>query len=224
VCVYHLVLHEGLGTEWSKDPALLAARPDNGAAFAAWSAVRELLLARGFVQTTLTNFERADVHGSERRFRYEDCSFRPERYDGLGFGPSAITTVAGARPVKLVNPTAAFDYELGDFAPERAFHYEPEDLRLLHVTRTLPRLALDRDVYRAAFDRDVVEDHAEALELLAGAALVAIEPSRVALTPRGMFHADTVAGLLAWRRSQLLRRRPGLKDGRPWRQPESFMG
>lgn len=231
VCVYHLVLHEDLGTAWSEDPAMLAARPDNETAFASWSRVREHLLSNGFVQTTLTNFERAEVNASERRFRYEDCSFRPERYDGLGFGPSGITTLTqpdGRGAAKFVNATDAHDYtarvtrQAAGF--DRRFSYAPEDLRLLHVTRTLSRLALDRDVYRARFGTDVVADHTSAFDALASAGLVEVDAASVRLTPRGMFYADTVAGLIAWQRSAVLRRRPGLAEGRPWREPESFMG
>jgi coproporphyrinogen III oxidase-like Fe-S oxidoreductase len=231
VCVYHLVLHEGLGTEWSRDPALLAARPDNETAFGSWSAARERLLEDGFVQTTLTNFERADVHASERRFRYEDCSFRPERFDGLGFGPAGITTITrGDRAVKLVNATDAEEYvdlvhrRVGD-GFERVFRYEPEDVRLLHVTRTLARGALDRATYRARFGRDVVADHAPAFDALVAARLVEVEADVVRLTPRGLFFADSVAGLLASRRAEALRDRPDLATGRPWRAgEESFMG
>lgn len=231
VCVYHLVLHEDLGTEWSEDPAMLAARPDNHTAFASWSRVREHLLGSGFVQTTLTNFERAEVNASERRFRYEDCSFRPERYDGLGFGPSGITTVSradGRAATKLVNATDAVQYaarvtrQSGGF--DRRFVYQPEDVRLLHVTRTLSRLALDRGVYRLRFGTDVVADHAAAFEALTREHLVDVDASSVRLTPRGMFYADAVAGLLAWQRSAVLKKRPGLAQGRPWREPESFMG
>lgn len=232
VCVYHLVLHEGLGTEWSQDPALLAARPDNAAAFASWSRVREHLLASGFAQTTLTNFERAEVNASERRFRYEDCSFRPERYDGLGFGPSGITLLSradGRGATKLVNATEADRYtsrvDTQEAGFDRRFRYEPEDVRLLHVTRTLARLALDRDVYRARFGTDVVADHTPAIEALVAERLVDVDDAAVRLTPRGMFHADAVAGLVAWPRTAILRKRPGLAQGRPWRrEPESFMG
>jgi hypothetical protein len=40
-----------------------------------------------------------------------------------------------------------------------------------------------------------------------------------------MFYADAVAGLVAWPRTAVLRKRPGLAQGRPWRrEPESFMG
>lgn len=231
VCVYHLVLHEGLGTAWSDDPAMLAARPDNASACAAWLSVREALLGLGFVQTSLTNFERAEVHGSERRFRYEDCSFRPEGYDGVGFGPSAITLATAAderAAVKLVNATAPYDYMTrvlrGGCGVDRQFRYEAVDLRLLHLTRTLARLALDRHVYQARFGTDALADHAAAFEVLQEEGLVAIDAREVRLTPRGMFFADAVAGLLAWPRTSVLRTRAGLATGRPWDEAEGFMG
>ncbi len=68
ICVYHLVLVEGQGTPWAEDPTVRAALPTLAEADGDWLAVREALLLHGYVQTTLTNFERADVHESDRRF------------------------------------------------------------------------------------------------------------------------------------------------------------
>ena len=70
--LYHLVLFEELGTEWSRDPALLATLPTHDAAVAQWLALRGRLDDLGFDQTTLTNFERRDVRGDPRRFVYEE--------------------------------------------------------------------------------------------------------------------------------------------------------
>ena len=51
----------GLGTEWSRDPALVASLPTNAAAAENWLQLRELLLESGFNQTTLTNFEQTGI-------------------------------------------------------------------------------------------------------------------------------------------------------------------
>lgn len=222
VCVYHLVLHEDLGTAWADDPAMLAGRPGAAVALSNWLAVRGDLLDRGFVQATLTNFERGEVHAGPRRFVYEDCSFRPERYDGVGFGPSGIscfTDLERRAAVKVVNAAGSGDYadairEQGE-ASELVFAYDDPDLRLLHLTRQLARLAADRRSYAAVFGVDLVDDHAPALAALHAAGLVQVDADAVRLTPRGMFYADSVAGLLAWPRVEELRR----GDGRRRRLP-----
>lgn len=74
---------------------MLASLPTNEQAATHWSALRELLLGRGFVQITLTNFEQAHYRDDGRRFLYEELSFQPDRYDMAGFGPGAISFAAG---------------------------------------------------------------------------------------------------------------------------------
>ena len=55
------------------------------------------------------------------------------------------------------------------------------------------------------FETDPLDDFSEAFDALLGEGLVEVEPEAIRLTERGMFFADSVAGLLAWRRSQVLR-------------------
>ena len=200
ICVYHLVLFEGLGTEWSRDPAMLASRPDNERACASWLRVREELLARGFVQTTLTNFERGEVHRSERRFRYEEHSFAPWAYDALGFGPGAISTNDAAH--KRLNLESAADYvaaiDAGRGAVARAFDYGPVDRDLLFLTRGLARTRLSLRHLAAPehFWSQITACREEGLLLVDG--------DSIELTPRGMFYADSVTGLLASNRASEL--------------------
>lgn len=203
VCLYHLVLFEGLGTEWSHDRSLVAALPDNPRACDNWNALRDRLLASGFVQTSLTNFERADVNAGAQRFRYEPCAYTPERYDLFGFGPAAISLRFGAqRALKLLNADGADAYAraVDAGAPRaRAFVYGPRDARILYLTRKIVTLGFDRGGYRALFGADALDDFARELEALRIDRLVTVTPEAVSLTPKGMFYADTVAGILAWR-------------------------
>lgn len=204
VCLYHLVLFEGLGTEWSHDRSLLAETPDNRRACDRWNALRDRLLAAGFVQTSLTNFERADVHASDRAFRYEPSAYAPERHDLLGFGPSAISLQFGSdRALKTLNPDGSREYiaAVRSASPrERAFEYAPRDVRVLYLTRKVVTLRIDRGAYRALFASDPLDDFAAEFEALRVDRLIHVTPTEVTLTPRGMFYADTVAGLFAWRR------------------------
>src|SRR5262249_27723371 len=87
----------------------------------------------------------------------------------------------------------------------RSFSYEPVDLRLLHVTRSLSALAVDRARYRVCFGTDIVHDFTDVVEAVAECGLVDVGPQSLALTPRGMFFADAVAGLFASRRAVELR-------------------
>ncbi len=200
ICIYHLVMFARLGTVWSGDAGRLASLPHNERAFEQWSQVRALLLDNGYVQRTLTNFERAQVPPA-RRFIYEENSFHPEVYDAIGFGPAGISTL-GARH-KWCNADTAADYiqriDHHRRAIDRTFTYDPADRALLYVTRTLPLM----EVALGSLPPGTVD--VEALWALEEAGLLHVNEDLLVLTPRGMFFADTVAGLLAWRRAQRLR-------------------
>ncbi|MBI1947778.1 MAG: radical SAM protein [Deltaproteobacteria bacterium] len=212
VCVYHLVLYAGLGTPWSKDPALVAAMPDNEAACQHWLQLRDDLLAAGYVQTTLTNFERCEAHDGPRRFVYEEHSFTPERYDAVGCGLHGISTfldVGGRRAVKLVRGAPQYLNRWALEPPwtehDYVFLYDEEDTLLLHVTRSLARARLDLCVVRERFGLDAAERFAGELAACAEAGLVVLNDRELSLTPRGMFFADAVVGLLAAGRAAVVR-------------------
>lgn len=207
--LYHLVLFAGLGTAWSRQPDLLAGLPTNEEACERWLALREMLLASDFYQTTLTNFERQEFRGSEYRFQYEESSFQPEHFEMLGFGPSGIS--CAARPgfmsgLKTLNPVKADDYiravQSRATPWDHYFRYKPRDLRVLYLTRRLAALEINRDDYRRLFGIDPLMDFGQEFMALENEGL--IEASAVAIrpTPRGMFYADSIASLLAWRQIQ----------------------
>ena len=197
ICVYHLVLFRELGTPWAGNEEMLAALPMNERAFSNWAAVRERLLARGYVQRTLTNFEREDVP-EDRQFLYERCSFTPETYDALGFGPAAISTLSASYKWQNADTAAAY-LQRGDAPIDRIFAYGGVDRRLLYVTRKLPLLRIPLDGYRQAFCTELAQDFPRELAALEEADLLL--PSGD-LTVRGMFFADSIAGLFAWPRTR----------------------
>lgn len=221
ICVYNLVLAPELETEWAHDRSLVQAMRAPADACAIWLAVRGYLLDHGYVQTTLTNFERAEVAASPRRFVYERASFDPADRDCLGFGPGAISTVT--RPdhqsaSKWMNEpesgafVAAIDRH--DIATARAFEYAGVDLQLLHLTRGLSRITIDRAAYAAWFGEDPAASFALHLDALEETQLVRCDSQAITLTPTGMFYADAVAGLLAHNRIIELRRsdREAIRD------------
>lgn len=202
ICIYNLVLTDELDTTWARDPALVEAMPDLFSAGMAWLELRALLLEHGYVQTTITNFERGP-----RRFVYEAASFDPGRHDALGFGPAAISTFTSAdrsQALKWMNTAAGDAYAAqlarGEPAIASTFPYAPLDLRLLHATRNLSRLHIDLAAYRAFFGTAFEADFAAELACLVDQDLLRRTEARVELTPEGMFFADAVAGLLAHRR------------------------
>jgi oxygen-independent coproporphyrinogen-3 oxidase len=205
--LYHLVLFRGLGTTWSRDPQMLAGLPGNERAAENWLDLRGRLLARDFVQTTLTNFERRAFLDDDRRFVYEEYSFRPDRFDMLGFGPGGISFAADPDFVgglKLLNPDGAADYtasaQRGAAPWDRYFEYHRDDLRVFYLTRRLAALRIDRPDYRALFGADVLEEMAGEVGAAAAEGLIEVNDDAVRPTPRGMFFADSVASLLARRR------------------------
>ncbi len=205
ICLYHLVLFEGLDVPWAHSREKLVSLPSNSRAYDSWREARRWLIQKGYAQKTLTNFERPEP--TDRRFLYEQCSFQPERYDALGFGPAAITTrTNGESAIKWVNTEDADEYTeaiRADRSPiSRHFLYASLDLRLLHVTRKLPLMSIDRTSYRQRFGSCLIEDFAAPLSLLEQEGLLNIHPDSVRLTEKGMFYADTVAGALAWDRFQ----------------------
>lgn len=206
ICLYHLVLYAGLGTPWSNDAGLVGEIQTPDVIVEHWLSLREKLLTRGFVQTTLTNFERADIHQTDRRFIYEEASFNPDVYDALGFGPLSVSThidYARLRGVKLLRRkrVGAVPWSGDDLY----FGYEKEDLKLLWITRCLAGLALDRTRYRSRFSADVAEHFPAALAVAADGGLINVEEKKITLTPRGMFYSDAVIGTFAAERAAKLR-------------------
>ncbi len=205
--LYHLVLFEKLGTPWASDPELLAGLPSNEHAADNWQSLREMLLADGFYQTTLTNFERVSFRGQANRFVYEECSFQPDRFDILGFGPSAISYVADAEfqhGIKTLNPTGAKEYlqatKQNGHVWDHYFVYEPADQRIGYLTRRLSALEISRGRYRELFSSDPLADFAEECAALVDAGLLSFDETSIRPTPQGMFYADSIAALWAWRR------------------------
>ena len=198
ICLYNLVLYEGLGTPWSQDPALVAQMRASRDALAQWLRLRERLLAAGYVQTTLTNFERQDVVLGAHRFRYERASFSIERTDGLGVGPLSLSTFIDVPQRGGVKLMRRKDLRGPPWSREDLmFLYDADTLPVLAVTRGLAKTRLDGATYRNWFGRALADDLAAPLAACAAAGLVAIDGDDVALTPEGMFYADAVVSTLA---------------------------
>ena len=219
ICLYHLVLFRGMAAPWARDERLLGSLPDNQLAEENWISLREHLLEQGYRQTTLTNFERCDLRDDARRYQYELMSFEPEHFDMLGFGPSGISYTErpqGSSGLKTMNPENAAEYlqavQRGGAVWNRFYEFDSRDLRLLHATRHLSALSIDRQRYTTTFGTDVCDDYAGELGAFERQGLLEINSAAVTLTPRGMFYADSVAAVLAHRQLGRGRNTYGLKQ------------
>jgi coproporphyrinogen III oxidase-like Fe-S oxidoreductase len=214
ICVYNLVLNSELRTVWARNARMVRSMPDNASACATWLTLRDVLIEAGYVQTTLTNFERREAVGAGHRFEYERASFDPGRFDGIGFGPGAISTFTDRhhRALKWMNDGLSLGFirrmQRRGAAIAASFEYTLADLRLLHLTRSLSKLSINRGAYRRFFGTDPLTDFSDHWMVLEEAHLVRIGDRNIALTPEGMFYADAVVGLLACQRVAELRAEP----------------
>jgi len=229
--LYHLVLFRGLGTTWSRDPAMLAALPSNADAEQHWLTLRQQVLDAGFEQTTLTNFERNSFRDDDRRFLYEAASFQPHRFEMLGFGPSAISFAADAgfrSGLKVLNPDDAGAYldalGKGGSVWDRYYHYNARDLRIFHLTRRLAALEINVPEYRGLFGTDPLRDFSAEFQTAADEGLLEIADASIRPTPRGMFYADSIAALWASRRFHPLAIEQRSADSEPDRRNDNGRG
>lgn len=224
VCLYHLVLFQGLGTEWSRDPQLVSSVPGNLEAAENWLVLRSYLLEHGYVQTSLTNFERQDIYHSDRRYQYESISFEESHCQVVGFGPSGISFARsndGSNALKTMNPEHSAEYmqsvKLGGSVCNRYFEYLPLDLQILDLTRKIASLKLDRLPFELRFGPGSWETYRELFELFCAESLMVQDGETFRLTPQGMFYSDAMASMLArqrWQESPRAQVMSALNDNR----------
>ncbi len=209
ICLYHLVMFRGLGTVWSRDAELLSTLPANEEAADNWLILREFLIDNGFRQTSLTNFERAEFANDSRRYRYEPISYESSRCQVLGFGPSGISYSPSndtEYALKTMNPESSAQYLQAVHARgatwNRYFQYQRHDLELLHFTRSLAALRIDKASFSRIYGPSMWNRYSERFDLLVAEGLLEESQHAYMLTPRGMFFSDSIAALLAESRWQ----------------------
>jgi coproporphyrinogen III oxidase-like Fe-S oxidoreductase len=209
ICLYHLVLFQGLGTEWSHKPELVANLPSNTEAAENWNILRLYLIQNGYVQTSLTNFERQDIYHSDRRYQYESISFEDSRCQVVGFGPSGISFAQsndGLNAIKTMNPEHSAEYmqavQAGGVVCNRYFQYQSVDLEILDLTRKMASLSLARDAFESRFGKGRWQSYQELFDLFCVEDLLAQYGTSFRLTSKGMFYSDSMSSLLAMQRWQ----------------------
>lgn len=124
----------------------------------------------------------------------------------LGFGPGAISCILShelGQGIKTQNPVGAQEYMQAVDKDQRVwnkyFCYDSRDVRIAYLTRWLSALKVCRKTYRELFESDVIEDFRTECEALADAGLMEMDDDSLRPTPRGMFYADSIAALWAWK-------------------------
>ncbi len=122
----------------------------------------------------------------------------------LGFGPSGISYSSssdGQRALKTLNPESSAGYlqAVRAHSPvwNRFFQYQRHDLELLHLTRRLASLKIDKASFAHLFGPDAWDRYLDRFDLLIKEGLLKNCPQKNVLTPRGMFFSDSIAALLA---------------------------
>jgi len=193
ICIYNLVLYPGVGSEWSKNPEMMAKVPGVDQIFDNWEKIRDILLENGYVQSTLTNFEKRP------EFAYEKLSYWPQGVDGIGFGPSGISIVSDQKwgeGYKSINHESAKSYlALGNYKEFVGLYhsYNSKGIMLLNLSRNLSRGFADL----AEFKDNPLEVFSSEFKVLSDFELVKWDNQSIRLTKKGMFNCDSVIALLA---------------------------
>jgi coproporphyrinogen III oxidase-like Fe-S oxidoreductase len=108
--------------------------------------------------------------------------------------------------LKVLNPETGAVYLAavrGGQAPwDRSFEYNATDLRIFYLTRRLAALEIDQRRYVQTFWTDPLEDFPREFGALLDEGLLEVTATTVRPMPRGMFYADSIAALLAWRQTE----------------------
>src|SRR5438445_1456076 len=182
---------------------------------------RDFLAEKGYRQATTYDWERSTsgspqlVYEEEWRRRFAAApDGTVTRSQTWGWGFAGISHFLGGRADRgwtFMNHTRVADYfgalDAGLFPIERGFRYANEaDFRLTVLFQMLISTVVDRSVYTAVTDVDVVDEFSEAWEALAELGWVGVTPARLELVGDAVFYTPLIQSLLAQERVQALRR------------------
>jgi oxygen-independent coproporphyrinogen-3 oxidase len=182
---------------------------------------RDFLAEKGYRQATTYDWERSTsgspqlVYEEEWRRRFAAApDGTVTRSQTWGWGFAGISHFLGGRADRgwtFMNHTRVADYfgalDAGLFPVERGFRYATEaDFRLTVLFQMLISMVVDRSVYTAVTDVDVVDEFSEAWEVLAELGWIRVTSARLELVGDGVFYTPLIQSLLAHERVQELRR------------------
>lgn len=82
---------------------------------------------------------------------------------------------------------------------ESCFVYQPRDMQIFYLTRRLSALQIDRKAYKVNFGSDPLDDFPGEFAAMTKESLIEVKETSIEPTPRGMFYADSIAMLWAWK-------------------------
>jgi oxygen-independent coproporphyrinogen-3 oxidase len=182
---------------------------------------RVFLTVQGYRQVTTYDWERCGSRSPRLRYEEEwrrrfasgqDGMLTSSQTWGLGFaGISHFFGERGDRGWTYINHASVTGYfralDAGVFPVERGFRYTNEaDFRLTVLFQMLISMAVDRGLYTALTDLDVVEEFADIWDVLEELGWTRITPSDVQLVGDGVFYTPLIQSLLARDRVVELRR------------------
>ncbi len=110
-----------------------------------------------------------------------------------------------------MNPESSAQYLQAVHSPgptwNRYFRYERTDVELLHFTRRLASLRIDKPAISQLHGPSAGNRYSDRFDLLVAEGLLEVSQQGYSLTPRGMFFSDSIAALLAesrWQRNRAL--------------------
>jgi oxygen-independent coproporphyrinogen III oxidase len=186
-----------------------------------YRAGRDFLCENGYRQVTTYDWERVDsprprlVYEDEWRHRLGAATDAPATGSqtwGWGFaGISHFFSGHADRGWTYINHSRVADYfdalDAGRFPIERGFHYVDEaDFRLTVLFQMLISLRVDRGLYAAIADVDVVHEFADIWDALIDLGWARVTPAHLELIGDGVFYTPLIQSLLAQDRVVELRR------------------
>src|SRR5262249_24883672 len=81
----------------------------------------------------------------------------------------------------------------------RTFVYTPRDLRVFYLIRRLAALWIGRSDYQVSFGSDPLDDFSPEFEAIEREELITVTDEAIEPTDLGMFYADSIAAILAWK-------------------------
>jgi coproporphyrinogen III oxidase-like Fe-S oxidoreductase len=205
ICWYHLVVENGMNTEWSEDNNILSNLPSKNQSLNNWISLYYSLKEHQYEPITVTDFKLRKR--SQGNYQYEEDLRNPDKVDWLGLGSYAISLLSNndfSRAIKLMNPNSLDSYierqRIFGLPWQSIFKYNSHDIRLFWLTRKVKGTKIIKNDYLNLFGTNIYDDYGPEITALQARGLIEDNGNEYKLSPEGFFYADTIAAHLAWMR------------------------
>jgi oxygen-independent coproporphyrinogen-3 oxidase len=174
-----------------------------------YRAIRDLLLASGYDQITMSDYQRRD----RSHFDYESFTHDPLRVDMRAVGYSGFSRCAGtaaAPGVTWIGPDDLNDYyaqvDAGRMPLRAFFRFTAHDVELSWLLNQMQVMKVPLAAYEAAFGKDLLEEHGDLWRALERLGWLEISDGALRIKDDGVFYTALVQRMLAYDRDQELRK------------------